>query len=128
MRATKHKHRDEWPGSHARRYRDDEVAGCVQEVSARRLSPREADGSRRTRAASSSSVGSHGRVLAPISIAVHRQFRFGRRHFAVAFLDALTLLYYILYIYRSDKFIWRKVCANILAAVFLIVTMTFKIS
>ena len=69
VRVTKHTHRDERPGSHARRYRDDEVAGCVQEVSARRLSPREADSSRRTGAASSSSVGSHGRVLAPITIA-----------------------------------------------------------
>ena len=27
---------------------------------------------------------------------------------------------YILYIYRSDKFIWRKLRANILAAVFVL--------
>ena len=69
MCVRRHTHRDERPGSHARRYRDDEVAGCVQEVSARRLSTREADSSRRKRASRNRSVGSHGRVLAPISIA-----------------------------------------------------------
>ena len=31
----------------------------------------------------------------------------------------ILYLNYILYIYRSDKFIWRKLRANILAAVFL---------
>ena len=82
--ATTH-NRAERLGSHARRYRDGEVAGCVQEVSARRLSPREADSSRRTRPASSSSVGSHGRVRASISMcAVQRQFRLARRQLAVA--------------------------------------------
>ena len=30
----------------------------------------------------------------------------------------ILYLNYILYIYRSDEFIWGKLCANILAAVF----------
>ena len=38
----------------------------------------------------------------------------------------ILYLNYILYIYRSDKFIWRKLRANILATVFFKVIMARK--
>ena len=41
--------------------------------------------------------------------------------------EHILYLIYILYIYRSDKFVWKKLRANILAAVFLFCAQNFKI-
>ena len=66
----------------------------VTQVSARRLPARGADSSRRTRAASSGSVGSHGYSARAYknSCAVHREIRLARRHLAVALYARCTPL------------------------------------
>ena len=92
----RHTRRVERPGRDTLRETATTKSRVVQKVSVRRLPARRADSSRRTRAASGGSGGSHDSARAYIqSCAVHRQIRLARRPLAVASRAHFTRLQYI---------------------------------